>query len=356
MLKTKKSRLIIYISVILFLILFIFYKNAILIDENKGRINNNLSTIHTSFTEKESLISIYNTKGETTEIKINDIGLDNIDYVDGNFLLSSRYSGNYYILHKGGEIEKKEIPSNRGVTNLFTGDKNLFLLTNGGLKEKNGITYYLSGLFVFDKNSSYEYNYEKGFFTSGIYHNGFCYVLTFDPSIEKEIILKINNEGKVIKEFILGNNPRHGFNSMTVFKNNIYVLSDDGVMTKIDSQDNVQNFNINSDRSRVFSIHSNEDEIIVIYYSGLVSKIYEPNNIKKINLDFISKERLIFLQSEIRGDYIYILNTFEEKNVKDNSKYDGVVHIYSLKNGSIKDSIYLQKKSGLRLVNFKMID
>lgn len=351
-----------HIVIILFFIMFINLvgcelnnKKVNTIDQQKFNLNGGkYYVLYTSFEKSQSSLFTYSKTKKLNKIDIKDIALENISYYKNKILLNSRYSGNYYEISNSETVVKSSIPSKSQVTNSFYTKDGIILITNGGLSNRKGKKIYKSGLYGTHQNLS-EKKYEKGFFTGGRFFNNHYYILTFDPSVEKEQLLKIDLEGNIKKIVNLGTKPTHSFRSMEVLGDYLYLFSNDGEILKINKDGTVKNKIKSSIISEVAEVLKKDNKLYVLYYSGDML-LYSKNGIDSIiKLKNLKNDNLIFLKSKFVNNSINILYVYDRQFYNDSFKYDGVIYSYNLKNGNITNSLLLPKINGMRLHDFEAI-
>jgi hypothetical protein len=320
-------------------------KKQLKIDENEYFV------LYTSFDQKISSLFTYMNGKVSNKKEIKDVALENIMYFKNKIYFNSRYSGNYYEMGNEGEIESKFVPSKRQITNSFYTKNGLILITNGGLFQKEGKTFYKSGLYGINENLS-EKKYTKGFFTDGEYYQDHFYILNFDPSVEKEQLLKINNKGQVLKAIDLGTKPIHSPHSMSVMGNKLYLFSNDGKVLILSNNDKFEIKDLPI-KSEIAQVMKKNDKLYILYYSGEVLLYSQKGLIDTYKLSEKKGDYLIFLKAKFSDDSLDILYVYDRKNYKDSHKYDGVIYSYNLENGNIINHLYLPKIDGMRLHDFE---
>jgi|GEM_PF-3350627 hypothetical protein len=273
---------------------------------------------YTSYTVGESyLTSIKKNSSNYNKVKINDGALENLKKIRDNYFVQSRGSGNTYIVETDGNITKKTIPSKRSITNSFKYNEGIAHLTNGGLHIVEGKKIYKSGISYMDKDHNFnEFLLDKGFFTDAISLNNHFYVLTFNPTIEEEQLLKLNQNGKEVKRFILSKSkPNHTHNSLTVLNDTIYLVSNDGVLSVI-KNDKLKEFNIGNN-GEVFKVLKSDQSIYVAYFNGVIQKIKDGILIYEITLQVPTEDYdPIFIDFQVREDKYYLLSTFKGRDTE----------------------------------------
>ncbi|EJL47991.1 hypothetical protein ABE205_27025, partial [Brevibacillus agri] len=287
------------------------------------------------------------------EENIDQGALNSLTMHKDTYYISSRYKGDYYILPKNSRLTKKRIESGKGVTNTFYNNDKITFITNWGQKNEKGTISYTSGIYLLnDKSEPVEFVLNNGFFTSGTFFNNHIYVLTFDPTVKEEQILKVNLNGEIVKKFVLGRSPRFEFRSITTSNDFVYMYSNDGKLLFIDTADNLQEIPLTNGTGKVFKIFPDYQGIHVLFYNGVFIQIKQNKVNSVLKLQNESNEHLISIQSKIKGKVLHVLYTFDKAYYGKSYKYEGLIRQYSLDDGSVLADFYLEKLDNLRLVDF----
>lgn len=320
------------------------------------KINKNAENyiiLRTSFVENKSKLEIYSEDKKINEESIGQGALNSLIKHKNDFYISSRYKGDYYILSKNGRLIKKRIESGKGITNTFYNNDKITFITNWGQKKEKGIISYTSGIYLLNaKSEPVEFVLNNGFFTSGTFFNNHIYVLTFDPTVKEEQILKVNFNGEIVKKFVLGRSPRFEFRSITTSNDLIYMYSNDGKLLFIDTADNLQEIPLTNGTGKVFKIFPAYQGIHVLFYNGVFIQIKQNKVNSVLKLQNESNEHLISIQSKIKGKVLHVLYTFDKAYYGKSYKYEGLIRQYSIDDGSVLANFYLEKLDNLRLVDF----
>lgn len=342
---------ILYFVVLLLLSISAFY--ILLLKENGNETKfiqrdseSEFFILYTSYTKDESKLVNYNNEKIINSISISDIALENVKEINNSFYFTSRISGNYYNL-KDHELTKNELQLKKGITNLVNTDTELAIITNTGLKNINEKEYYESGIYI--SKTNHEYSFTEGFITSGVFFNDFYYLLSYNPTVKKEVVLKINSSGKILKTFELGTKPQHGHNSMISTSYNIYLVSDFGVITIFDKEDNVSKID-SENTQQVLSLHKNfEDEILILTDYGEILTITGNKVSQRISIER-NKSRIIYISSIVKDNNLYILYTYEGESV--HGSKEGVLIKYNISTGKILESYEVENIDDLVLRGF----
>nr|WP_090891120.1 hypothetical protein [Evansella caseinilytica] len=303
--------------------------------------------IYSSYTDEKSALVTYSSDTQFNNYIINDIALENIFKFNGKYIVSSRYSGKYHIF-ENGKIESHKFDDPKGITFSYSNDQFAYFITNIGPKEIDDILYYQSGYTLIDDDYSEEYeDYNLGFFTTGTSFNSYIYILTFDPSIEKEQILKIDHNGDIIKKFTVSNTPSVNQRSLISTNSNIIYVTNNGNVYFIDDNDQVKENKINFD-SEVLKVFENRGLTYIITYSGELYSINENSELTEKKLAFNLENRSILMQAEATEDSIFLLWQYDEKTEKN----IGFIEEYSLADGEKKNEIQLMNIDDLNLTSF----
>ncbi|MBC6972007.1 MULTISPECIES: hypothetical protein [Bacillus] len=309
--------------------------------------NNTYTVVYTSFTNPTSKLITYDQSGKAIEeFPVKDIGLENLIFQNNILYFSSRYSGNYYTFDNKS-VQKHSIPSSWGITNSFANPNGIHFITNGGQFVKDNKPYYKSGLVNVEGENQKEFKYEKGFFTTGISYKDFYYVLTFDPSIEQEQVLKIDSNGEAVKAFNLGNKPQVGHKSMAVSGDKIYLVSDKGKMFTI-FEDSIKELELPT-KSKVFQVLEDNGKVFILYYSGEVVVISGEEITNHFKLEQKNKNPIINMKALINKNSLHILSLYDGEN-----KSEGIIQKYNINNGKLEQSVTLPKEKDLKISTFEL--
>ncbi|SDJ06078.1 hypothetical protein [Alteribacillus bidgolensis] len=332
-----KKIVFIFIVIVSVVTVFIYYKqnnetSTFINTQPDLNLNNDYIVSYTSFTEDKSNLLTLNDKGIDTIQEINDRSLENLIAINNNYFIQSRQSGNVYSITNKGNLIQLDTPTSKNLTNNFIFDDSIGVLTNNGLHTENGKQIYKSGLLFFQENGTYsEINFDKGFFTSAVSLNNSFYVLTFDPSIEQEILLKIDKQGKILKQFPLANEkPEHGHKSLISLGDTIYIMSDTGKLSTIkDEQLTTKEI---GDYGEVFKLLKDDKHVYVSFYNGLILKIEEDKVVEKINLEENYLNDQIFIDIQVKENKVHLLTVFD-KTLGEQKKAIGNIISFNITTG-----------------------
>lgn len=360
--KNRRKYLYLLIPVIAFSIFIIItnYSNKsdmkANVNSNNSNNNESIAVVYTSFDDRnQSKIVQLQNGTEKNVLNIESIALENLQTQNEDLVLPSRYSSEYFVINKiSNEIKKMNVKSKNGVTNTFNSPEGVYFITNGGLHSKeDGSIYYTSS--IYNTLNEMEFEYDNGFFRTGTFYNNHIYVLSFDPSIEKELVIKLSINGEVLDTYEFGDKPNFGFNSLISNENGIYLFSNDGKVFHGDGEEFSEK--VLDEKSPIIDVLNFDQDIVVIYENGKVKLLddsfssQEGKEFKNVLID-----NLIYVEGRVVNKKLYLLFSYDRANVKEEEQNNvGKIVVYNMLNGQT-DELQIPNKDELAITSFVIFE